>query len=191
MPPGMETKQHLIKTAGHLFSCYGFEAVSISTIIKESNTTKGALYHHFPNGKEELLLAAIQYTGDLLLTDTKNLLNKSADPIEMLFNQLNLIATQIEQKHELYGVPIGNIAGEMALKNNEIRLACDHVFKSWQKLVKEKFIDYGMSEECATNLAITLNALFEGGILLSVTSASGDPLRAIAKQIPNLVPLKQ
>lgn len=191
MPPGMGTKQHLIQTASHLFSCYGFEAVSISTIINESNTTKGALYHHFPNGKEELLLAAIQYTGDLLIRDTKNLLNKSADPIEMLLNQLNMIATQIEHKHGLYGVPIGNIAGEMALKNNEIRLACDKVFKSWQQLIKEQFINRGMSEESASNLSITLNALFEGGILLSVTSASGDPLRAIAKQIPNLTQQKK
>lgn len=191
MPPGMETKQHLIQTASHLFSCYGFEAVSISTIINESNTTKGALYHHFPNGKEELLLAAIQYTGELLLRDTRNLLNESADPIEMLLNQLNMIATQIEHKHELYGVPIGNIAGEMALKNNEIRLACDKVFKSWQQLMKEKLINGGMSEECASNLAVTLNALFEGGILLSVTSASGAPLRAIAKQIPNLASQKK
>ena len=191
MPPGMDTKQHLIQTAGHLFSCYGFEAVSISTILKESNTTKGALYHHFPNGKEELLLAAIQYTGDLLLRDTRNLLNDSADPMEKLINQLNRIATQIEHKHELYGVPIGNIAGEMALKNNEIRLACDKVFTSWQQLIKEKLINSGMSEESASNLAITLNALFEGGILLSVTSASGNPLRAIAKQIPYLASQKK
>ncbi|MBD7946030.1 TetR/AcrR family transcriptional regulator [Psychrobacillus sp. FSL K6-2684] len=187
MSVGQETKQHIIQTAGHLFRWYGFEAVSIATIIKECNTTKGALYHHFPNGKEELLLAAIQYTGKIMLQDTRNLLSESADPIKILSSHLNHIASQVELNREIDGVPIGNIAGEMAIKNNEIRLACDQVFKSWQQLIKDKFIDCGMQEEDASNLAITLNALFEGGILLSITSASGDPLRAIAKQIPYLV----
>lgn len=42
-----ETRQKIIITAKKLFFEYGFNAVSVSEIIRISNTNKGSFYHHF------------------------------------------------------------------------------------------------------------------------------------------------
>lgn len=187
MSVGQITKQHIIKTTAQLFRLYGYEGVSITTIVKACETTKGALYHHFPNGKEQLLLAAIDYTENLMVNDTTQMLNRHEDPIEAIQQHIEFIATQVEERIEYVGIPIGNIAGDMALKNEAVRQACANVFLRCEALFEEKLMASGFAEDDSNALAFTINALYEGGILLSVTHASGDPLRAIAKQIPYLL----
>lgn len=53
-------REHLIKTALKLFSRYGFHAVGIDTILKESGVSKRTLYNHFKS-KDELILAALRH----------------------------------------------------------------------------------------------------------------------------------
>jgi TetR/AcrR family transcriptional repressor of lmrAB and yxaGH operons len=161
--------------------------VSIATIVKACDTTKGAIYHHFPAGKEQLLLAAIDFTESWMIKDTAQILKRRDNPIEAIQQHIEYIATQVEEHNDFVGIPIGNIAGEMALKNELVRQACATVFLNYEVLFQEKLMISGFAEDDAKALATTLNALYEGGILLSVTHASGEPLRSIAKQIPYLL----
>jgi TetR/AcrR family transcriptional regulator, lmrAB and yxaGH operons repressor len=55
----MDTKSLLIDTATTLFQQKGYKSVGLNEILKACNVTKGALYHHFPNGKEELLITCL------------------------------------------------------------------------------------------------------------------------------------
>ena len=59
----MDTKSQIIYIATNLFQQKGYKGVGVSEILKACNITKGALYHHFPNGKEELLIACLQIIG--------------------------------------------------------------------------------------------------------------------------------
>ncbi|MEO0646601.1 MAG: TetR/AcrR family transcriptional regulator [Cyanobacteria bacterium J06650_10] len=45
-----------------LFRQYGYDGVSLSKISQETQLGKASLYHHFPNGKAEMLQAAIAYS---------------------------------------------------------------------------------------------------------------------------------
>ena len=49
-----DTKERIMQTALDMFSCRGYEAVSVSDIAGELGITKGALYRHF-SSKRELL----------------------------------------------------------------------------------------------------------------------------------------
>jgi len=52
-----ETRAQLIGSARRLFGQRGYDAVSLSEIVAASGLTKGALYHHFPDGKRALFEA--------------------------------------------------------------------------------------------------------------------------------------
>lgn len=56
----MDTKSLMIEKATLLFQQKGYKSVGVSEILKACDVTKGALYHHFPNGKEELLIACLK-----------------------------------------------------------------------------------------------------------------------------------
>ena len=56
----MDTKSLIIDIATSLFQQKGYLGVGLNEILKACNISKGSLYHHFPNGKEELLIACLQ-----------------------------------------------------------------------------------------------------------------------------------
>jgi AcrR family transcriptional regulator len=48
------SRSRLVETALRLFAEQGYEATSISQILDAAGMARGALYHHFPEGKREL-----------------------------------------------------------------------------------------------------------------------------------------
>ncbi|MGD1935602.1 MAG: TetR/AcrR family transcriptional regulator, partial [Candidatus Phaeomarinobacter sp.] len=55
-------RQQLIETAARLFQSRGFHGTGLSLILEESGAPKGSFYHHFPGGKDELAVAAMQWS---------------------------------------------------------------------------------------------------------------------------------
>jgi TetR/AcrR family transcriptional regulator, lmrAB and yxaGH operons repressor len=60
----MDTKSQIIDISKSLFQQKGYKSVGIAEILKACNISKGSFYHHFPNGKEELLIACLQSKSD-------------------------------------------------------------------------------------------------------------------------------
>ena len=56
----MSTKSLIIDISTTLFQQKGYLGVGLNEILKACNISKGSLYHHFPKGKEELLVACLQ-----------------------------------------------------------------------------------------------------------------------------------
>ncbi|ANQ51370.1 TetR/AcrR family transcriptional regulator [Flammeovirga sp. MY04] len=53
-----DTKSHIIEVGIRLFQEKGMNRVSLNQVIKETDLSKGAFYHHFKN-KEELIVACV------------------------------------------------------------------------------------------------------------------------------------
>lgn len=54
----MRTRAKIVESARKLFNRYGFEQVSIETIMSEAGLTRGGFYNHFQS-KDELYAAAV------------------------------------------------------------------------------------------------------------------------------------
>ncbi|HTU13561.1 MAG TPA: TetR/AcrR family transcriptional regulator [Solirubrobacterales bacterium] len=54
------TRLALIESARRLFGSSGYAQVSLAQIVDASGLTKGALYHHFPGGKRDLMEAVYE-----------------------------------------------------------------------------------------------------------------------------------
>ncbi len=59
----MGSKENILKAALRIFLEKGYNAASINDVAKESNFTKGGLYHHFQN-KEHLFIETINFLFD-------------------------------------------------------------------------------------------------------------------------------
>ncbi len=182
----IKPKDLLIETASRLFKARGYCAVGLNDIIAESGVPKGSLYHYFPDGKEQLATAAINYTKELVMEDINRVFAGAANPMAAFQAYVYQLSKVFGEGGDPLGSPIGTIAGEKHSTSEPIRLACAATFKDWQSIYAEKFLQAGYSEKQATSLAITFHALTEGGILLALTMKSGKPLEAIAEQIPFL-----
>ena len=72
----MDTKSLIIDIATTLFQQKGYMGVGVNEILKACNISKGALYHHFPNGKEELLIACLQSMDEAITTDIEDIFKR-------------------------------------------------------------------------------------------------------------------
>lgn len=185
-----QSREKILEAATQLFHLQGYHATGLSQILKESGAPKGSLYYHFPEGKEQLALEAIERFGSMVSAEIRSHLSEVDDPIEAYEKHILHISRKFEDVSTLPNnsetLPIGLLAAETALVNEKLRLKCEAVFHDWHSIHKEKIMAHGYSEKRAESISITINALIEGGITLCLTSKSNQPLLEIIKMIPLL-----
>jgi TetR/AcrR family transcriptional repressor of lmrAB and yxaGH operons len=100
-----------------------------------------------------------------------------------------LIAENVERSGFAAGSPLTAVAMETATQSERINLACREAYGMLKAAFREKLSESGFSNAKAEELATFVTASIEGGIILSRTSHTADPLRTVAKQLKVLLSL--
>lgn len=66
---GAATRQRIIDGAAAEIRAHGVSATTLDDIRARTRTSKGQLFHYFPGGKEQLLLAVAQHEAECVLSD--------------------------------------------------------------------------------------------------------------------------
>ena len=85
-------KHELLTDLTDCFRQYGYEGVTLSLISKKTGLGKASLYHHFPNGKEEM---AIDIVEDIMLkikNTQKEIEDRELNPKDSLKEFLNFLS---------------------------------------------------------------------------------------------------
>jgi TetR/AcrR family transcriptional regulator, lmrAB and yxaGH operons repressor len=56
-------RDRMVQSAIVLLAKRGYQATSFSEVLTESEAPRGSIYHHFPEGKDQLIAAAIEVAG--------------------------------------------------------------------------------------------------------------------------------
>lgn len=188
MPNQNPTRQLLIETTAKLLQCQGYNATGLNQITQMSGAPKGSLYYHFPEGKEQLACEAVVYTKNVTLESLRAVLDSTEDAVGAVQALLLLIADNYDREDATLGVPIGIVAHETARSNENIRQACCDVYNAWIAELEKKFIASGYSAEESANLAVLINGIVEGSIIMCLTQKSSQPLHTAARLVPRLFP---
>src|SRR5271155_2092973 len=78
-------RQRMIERAAILLAKKGLQGASFSEILEASGAPRGSLYHHFPGGKDELVLAALSLAGGVALDFLETLEGKPARDVVRAF----------------------------------------------------------------------------------------------------------
>lgn len=182
------TRDQIIEKTCELLETQGYHATGLNQILAESGAPKGSLYYYFPAGKEELTAEAINRTGQHVAERIKQQLNCSDEPIEAIQSFIQMIAYHVEASGFRAGGPLMIVAMETATSSERLNSACHDAYALLQKAFQEKLQLGGYAEAQATQLATFIVAAIEGGIILSRTNHSGDPLRTVADMLGKLLP---
>lgn len=183
----MDTKSLMIETATILFQQKGYKSVGLNEILKVCNVTKGALYHHFPNGKEELLIACLHALNEAITTDIEAIFKGHLSTKEATQSMIDKIIHNLETDGTITGYTFSSIVSEMATVSEPVRNACSALYENIQHIYCAKLITEGFSNESASAIALLMTASIEGAMLLCLTQKSTDPLKTISKLLPNLL----
>jgi len=68
-PKGAATRGRIVEGAAAEIRERGVVSTTLEDVMARTRTSKSQLFHYFPQGKEELLLAVAQFEADLVLSD--------------------------------------------------------------------------------------------------------------------------
>jgi TetR/AcrR family transcriptional repressor of lmrAB and yxaGH operons len=177
------TRDQIIETTCGLLEAQGYHATGLNQILSESGAPRGSLYYYFPEGKEELAAEAIHKTAETLVAHIRQTLASVEDPVESIGAFVSTLAQQVEASGFRGGGPLTTVAIETATTSERLNTACREAYQQLERVFEDRLVMGGFAEERAAPLATFIIAAIEGGIILSRTYHTGDPLRHVADQL--------
>lgn len=86
-----QSRARIVDVALRLFVDQGYEATSISQILAGAEMAKGALYHHFPDGKKSVFLEVVDLVDHQLHEGFDAVLASSDSPVEQILAGFELL----------------------------------------------------------------------------------------------------
>ena len=182
-----DSREKIVETASDLFQTQGYHATGLNEIIRESGSPKGSLYYYFPNGKEELGVAAVEFAAKSIQQKIRSGLNRQNDPVLAMREVIREMVNALERDGKLKNTSLSLIALETYGSSELLQTACSQSFFALEEMYAEKLMACGIPEKQAKELGLVIQSLMEGAILLSVTHRDTTPLTAAAKQIQVLI----
>jgi TetR/AcrR family transcriptional regulator, lmrAB and yxaGH operons repressor len=133
--------------------------------LVSAQAPKGVLYHHFPGGKTELAVAAIDATVAHIDASLQRLLQRHADPVVALRQWLAAAAQQLQRSGYQIGCPLATVALESTPDDTALRDALARGFASLRDRLRSLLQQAGVAEARAAALAALLVAAYEGGLM--------------------------
>src|SRR5215203_2777517 len=180
-------REHILQTTCDLMEKQGYYGTGLNEIVKESGAPKGSLYHYFPEGKEQIASEAVLQSGKATAGRIQNGLSGNTNTAKAIYDFILNIADHVETSGFAAGSPLTAVAMETATKSERINSACQEAYSLLETAFKEKLLECGFTKIKAEELGAFITAAVEGGIILSRTYHSGNPLRTVAKYLKVLL----
>ena len=127
------TRQKILESAYREIHRNGFQAASLNSILEHTETTKGALYHHFPS-KQTLGHAVIdEVIKEMVKQDWLLPLENCTDPIPLLITMISKAGEKLTKDDVLLGCPLNNLCLEMSPIEESFRQRINQVYELWQE----------------------------------------------------------
>jgi len=181
-------REQMILAAVSLFQREGYAAGSWRRLVQESGAPWGSAYHYFPDGKEQLGVAAIDCAAQKVAALMARCFpenGRAADGVHKLFA---VSAAQLAKSGFIAGCPISTVALETVPQSEALTKACKNAFALWQQTFADGLKRCGVAPESAGALALTAIAAFEGALIQARVAQSREPLLQCASILARLFP---
>jgi TetR/AcrR family transcriptional regulator, lmrAB and yxaGH operons repressor len=180
MPPSSsDTRARLLDNGAQLFGRYGFTGTGLKAILDASDAPFGSLYHFFAGGKEELGAEAARQSGRNYLSLVEAFYPVGNDVVAGTQQFFEVAAQVLEVTEYVEACQIATVALEVANTSEPMREACAEAFDSWLSLLQTRFMEAGIEDKRASELAIQLFCAVE------VPSCSAAPFAVQSRCTPS------
>jgi TetR/AcrR family transcriptional repressor of lmrAB and yxaGH operons len=177
MPRRDRSRTALIDTAATLFRRQGYAATGLNQILDEAAVKPGSLYHHFPQGKQQLAAAVVDHNGTAIEQLLRQFLAGGQPVADIVDRWVDLLidGLSVDQRD---GCPIEPIATESVNASALVREASARAFTGWCRAIEERLHADGWPAVEAESVAIAVISLIEGALILSRIAGGAAALSA-------------
>jgi TetR/AcrR family transcriptional repressor of lmrAB and yxaGH operons len=178
-----DARARMVESAVRLLAMRGLQATSFSTVLEASGAPRGSVYHHFPDGKDQLVGSALDAAGAQL---TQLLVAmEGASATEMTARFLEIWRTILERSQFKAGCAV--VAVTVATESPELLEHTAEVFRAWRAQLSGLLEQGGLGAPDAARFAATLVACCEGAVVMSRAEQSLEPFDLVAEQLERQV----
>ncbi|HYO02598.1 MAG TPA: TetR/AcrR family transcriptional regulator [Mycobacterium sp.] len=179
------TRNRMLLTAAEVLREKGAAGVTIDEVLARSGAPRGSVYHHFPDGRSQLLTEALLYAGDSITAVIDDAATQGCISLVrqfVAFWERTLADSDFAAGCPVVAAAIGSADDDPALTD----IAGD-IFDRWRAALSRAFTADGFDDADAGSLAVTCIAALEGAVVLCRSTRTSDPLREVARQVEFLI----
>ncbi len=182
----MAARERMIQSAGTLLRERGLAGTSFREVLAHSGAPRGSIYHHFPEGKNQLVEEAVRAAGE---AGGQMIAAGSAtgDPVATLRTFIRLWGLGLEASDYEAGCPLVAVTTAASTDEPGLRAAAAGAFGTWHDALAAGLRDAGLSRARARRLATTILAAVEGAVILCRAEHSGRPLKDVGAELELLL----
>ena len=172
---GARTRARIVEEAAALIHERGVAATTLEDVKVAAEVSGSQMYHYFPD-KDELVQAVIDYHADGIVSRNRQALG-SANGVEVWRKMVITAAKRTKAKG---GCALGSLVGQLAESDPEARALIASGFDQWAAAISDGLRSLHAEGKLPSDidpddLAITLLATLEGGLLLAQAQRSTRP----------------
>lgn len=183
-PKGQRTRARIVDAAARLIWERGVTATTLEDVKLAAEVSSSQLYHYFAD-KEQLINAVVEHQADKLVNNTAN---ANLGTAESLAAWRDLVVAHADAIHGQGGCPLGALGSQLAEYDPEARALVAAGFGRWANAIQEGLRSLNEQGRLAAgvdpdDLAVTMLAALQGGLLLAQVHRDVRPLRTTLQTI--------
>ena len=172
-------RERMVASAVNLLARRGLQATSFSEVLAHSGAPRGSVYHHFPEGKDQMIGSALDAAGDRAI---ELLDRKAGEPAEEIAAWFLHIWREVLVRGK-FEAGCAVLAVAVAAESPELLDQTARVFRTWRRRLAELLEQGGLRAGDAARFAAVLVASSEGAVVLARAEQSLEPFDLVAEQL--------
>ena len=153
------TKQKIVEVAANEMRHFGYKATNLADILKKSNVSKGALYHHFAN-KQELGYEVFESVFMEEFLEVSRQMTSGEAPLDTFCHTLDAMVDQITDDELQCGCPVNSISQEMSADDEGFRQRTLKMYEKKKHVFKEMLIQCQQKGQVRQDVDVDTAAIF-------------------------------
>ncbi len=165
----------------------GAAGVTIDEVLARSGAPRGSVYYHFPGGRNQILIEALQYAGDAIAGVIDQAAQRGG--MQLVSEFVEFWEQLLAESDFTAGCPVVAAAIGSAEEEPQLTSVAGSIFGHWRDALTRAFVSDGFDEPDAASLAIMCIASLEGAVVLCRSTRSVDPSARcrLSSRIPDQV----
>jgi TetR/AcrR family transcriptional repressor of lmrAB and yxaGH operons len=170
-----DVRPRMINGAARLLAQKGLQGASFAEVLELTGAPRGSVYHHFPNGKDEMVTAALDAVSAGTL---KRLGELDRTPVAITGGFLALWSDLLDRAKLTAGCAV--VAVTVAAAGDLL----DHagaIFSRWTSHLAGLLAEAGVAPDDAVDFATLLISASEGAVIMSRAQRAREPFDRVSR----------
>jgi TetR/AcrR family transcriptional regulator, lmrAB and yxaGH operons repressor len=177
-----DTRQRMVGAASELFRERGFDGTGFRDVVDRAGAARGAIYHHFPEGKTELGVSVVGEAGGRIATLVEDVCAAAA-PTQAVETLLDIVGRMLVHHGDRPGCPVTAVTLAADDPTGALRAAADTFFDRLDAALADCLMRAGISDDQARAFATLAVSAAEGAIILCRAADEIDPLARVRQAL--------